>query len=191
MPDQEQQEPLIFPTAGINLITEFEQQLPNTTSVALNVRGWEPATQRNRGGSRQGISKWIDSQVPGTAALIQDLNQLVTLDATALLTGFGLDIFPGESIPNPNNPQFIIPRFGSGVQLNRNTGTTLGPSISGFVGVSTSGGTGPTFLATLEVGAHNQTVTNLSGTGNVASGFGLVAIKVGTTIWFQLPLFVS
>lgn len=191
MPDKEQLEPLTFPTSGINLITEFEQQLPNTTSVALNVRGFEPETQRCRGGSRQGLSKWIASQVPGTSALIQDLNQLVTLDATALLTSFGLDQLGVPTIPDPNNPKFTIPLFGSGVQLNKNTGTTGSGGTTGFVGVTSSAGTGPTFLATLEVDTHNQTVTSLSGSGNIASGVGIVAVKVGTTLWVQFPLFAS
>jgi len=46
MPDQDQVLPIYFPVNGIDLSTEFELQLAQTTPVGFNVRGYEPSTSR-------------------------------------------------------------------------------------------------------------------------------------------------
>jgi hypothetical protein len=195
MPDQEQLVPMTFPTYGINLITEFELQLPNTTPIGSNVRGYEPATGRDRGGSRAGLSKWIDSPVNGIgAALIQDLNVLVLCNGSALLTSFPLDLF-GDNVPNPNFPQWDVPAQGSGVQLNRNTGSTGGSTNAGFAGITTISGSGPTYTSTFKPDVIGQTATVMSGTGTIASGVGFIAVQVSVlgvpTYFIQPPVFAS
>lgn len=49
-----------------------------STPVAVNVRGFEAATQRVRGGTRCGLSKWLPIQVVGSRFIVQDLSLLVT-----------------------------------------------------------------------------------------------------------------
>jgi hypothetical protein len=91
LPDKELLKDLHFPKAGIDLSQAFSRQ-PNpqisdgeyarSTPVALNVRGFEPATGRLRGGSRPGLSKWIPSLVSGSTFIIQDLNLIVLNGST-------------------------------------------------------------------------------------------------------------
>ena len=43
---------LSFPLGGIDRSSEYQLQKPGTTPVAVNVRGVEPSTNRERGGTR-------------------------------------------------------------------------------------------------------------------------------------------
>lgn len=64
MPDEQKQIEATFPTLGIDISTEFNQQPPATTPEAVNVRGFETLTQRDRGGSRSGLIRYPDQQLP-------------------------------------------------------------------------------------------------------------------------------
>lgn len=72
---------LKFPTKGIDLSQGFGMQQPGTTPSGVNVRAFEPGTQRARGGSRPGLKRYINEQVNGTN-LIQDLNVVVGVGYT-------------------------------------------------------------------------------------------------------------
>jgi hypothetical protein len=54
---------LQFPAKGINLATELILQPILTTPAAVNVRTFEQLTQRGRGGSRPGLSKYVADKV--------------------------------------------------------------------------------------------------------------------------------
>ncbi len=79
---------LHFPKAGIDRSQPFGKQ-PNrpvangeyarTTPVAINVRCFEPATNRTRGGSRPGLKKYIPVQVSGKKFIVQHLNTITTV----------------------------------------------------------------------------------------------------------------
>lgn len=63
------------------------RQLPSgeyarTTRRGNNVRTWEPATTRDRGSSRPGISKYLSTQIAGTEFVCQDLNVIVSAGFT-------------------------------------------------------------------------------------------------------------
>lgn len=73
---------LQFPLEGIDDTRSFHRQRPGTTGDALNVRTFDPKTDRARGGSRAGLSKYCMNQVVGNYP-IQDLNHLVTNDVVA------------------------------------------------------------------------------------------------------------
>lgn len=47
-----------------------------TTPLGINVRGFDPVENRRRGGSRCGLSQWIDGQVNGSN-LIQNVNYVI------------------------------------------------------------------------------------------------------------------
>lgn len=81
IPAQEAEIPLPFPLRGLDLSQAVWQQPPGTTPVGTNVRGYEPATTRQRGGSRPGLARYVSGQVPG-GGLIQDLNVVVATDIT-------------------------------------------------------------------------------------------------------------
>lgn len=79
---------LHFPKAGIDISQAFWNQ-PNrnvgpgksdyarTAAAGFNVRGFETQTQRNRGGNRPGLAKYIQTQPGGLTWIVQDLNLLV------------------------------------------------------------------------------------------------------------------
>ncbi len=84
IPPREEYIDLTFPTGGIDLTQGFERQRGGTCVDALNVRGWDPVTGRNRGGSRPGLIKYIAGQVSGTHT-IQDINALALSNSKLLL----------------------------------------------------------------------------------------------------------
>lgn len=84
---------LHFPLAGVDVSTAYDRQrIGNpaegvygySTPDAVNVRAIEPATNRARGGSRSGLSKWIETRPSGsTKWVIQCLDVIVTASAGA------------------------------------------------------------------------------------------------------------
>lgn len=74
--EQSQFVDMTFPRSGIDVSTGYAMQRTGTTPVGLNVRTFEPATNRARGGQRPGLSKYITTR-PAGAALLQDLIAIV------------------------------------------------------------------------------------------------------------------
>lgn len=77
--NQDDQQELVFPYAGIELTHPSLMSRPDTTPVAENVRFFEPLTGRGRGGSRPGIDKFIPEQVSSNHE-IQMIAAMVTVD---------------------------------------------------------------------------------------------------------------
>lgn len=69
---------LRFPLGGVDLSRAFSFQQTKTTPVGRNVRAYEPATGRARGGSRSGLARYIDAIPGGSAGTIQNLNVIVS-----------------------------------------------------------------------------------------------------------------
>jgi len=119
-----------FPLRGLDVSTEFELQPDETTPTGLNVRSYEPGTQRGRGGSRPGLVRYVPLQVSDTH-LIQDLDFVVSSAESALSTGFDpLDGGGSGGVQDPStnngglrNPGRFVRTGGSGIQLNRNAFT--------------------------------------------------------------------
>jgi hypothetical protein len=74
---------LFFPINGVDVSSSLELQTPDTTPLGTNVRAFEPTTNRARGGSRPGLSKFIPA-VPSNSSVIQHLNVIVDPQATAI-----------------------------------------------------------------------------------------------------------
>lgn len=66
-----------FPTSGLDLSRGFNFQQNRTTPIGRNVRACEPATGRARGGSRSGLSRYLDAYPSGSTGTIQNLAVLV------------------------------------------------------------------------------------------------------------------
>lgn len=118
-------ESLPFPLHGLNLIREFETQPAGTTVQAVNMRGQDPLELRQRGGSRPGMAKYIDSQVLGVASTIQHLDVVVDPTTEALLSDddTGAIVDPSTSNLRRRIPVGQTRRLrsgGSGRQPNRN-----------------------------------------------------------------------
>lgn len=82
-----------FPVAGIDRQEEFQEQPALTTPVAKNVRAFEPSSDRGRGGSRPGISKYLTDQLPSGSNVIQHLKVIVDPQGPLL----GLSFTPGDT----------------------------------------------------------------------------------------------
>lgn len=78
MPD-EQFADITFPRSGIDVSMGYGQQRTGTTPAGLNVRTFEPLTNRARGASRPGLSKYFPLQVSGSKALVQELAALIDI----------------------------------------------------------------------------------------------------------------
>lgn len=133
---------LAFPVGGIDITTEFELQPPGTTPVAINVRAIDPGTQRNRGGARPGLSRYVNDRPGGLSSLIQHLNIIVdpTVDAMGAQDesnqtaptdhgGDGSGILDPSNNPDPANPRNPGNRYirpgGSGHTQNKHVGTKV------------------------------------------------------------------
>lgn len=119
--------PLLFPTKGLEVTSEFSSQPQQTTSQANNVRGFEPTTGRERGGQRPGVSRYLPQLA--TAGKIQHLNFIVDPQADALIADIddlSPDFIDDPSTNNnvagrgPRNNGRRVRRGGSGRQSNRN-----------------------------------------------------------------------
>jgi hypothetical protein len=117
MPQQVKQQIVdqFFPISGVDVSVALESQTPDTTSVGTNVRAFEPVTQRARGGSRAGISRYINATVPNWSAYapIQLLGVVIDPQADAL----GVSYPPGGGGFPPlilTSPGAVIFPYGSG-----------------------------------------------------------------------------
>lgn len=121
-----------FPVLGVDLSRPYDVQRDGTTFLGSNVRAFEPATQRGRGGSRPGISRFILDRLPSGDNLVQNLSLVVTADGTALLVNYDdtpPDLYdpssfgPFETWPPgrfTRTPYLPIPTGGWGIQPNKN-----------------------------------------------------------------------
>jgi hypothetical protein len=130
---------LAFPLFGVDISTPFDSQPKMTTVDGVNVRGFEPSTQRDRGGSRPGLLRYLPQLV--TTTKIQHINIIVDPQAAALIAPDttetpGIDYIDDPSSNNlksRNPPGRRIRKGGSGLQINKNkpsgTGTKKTPNI--------------------------------------------------------------
>ena len=93
---------IFFPSSGIDVSVALEAQTPNTCPSGTNVRAFEPLTQRMRGGSRSGLSKYINAQASGVSP-IQMLGVIVDPQAIALGISFDDSVSPSPFIDDPSN----------------------------------------------------------------------------------------
>jgi hypothetical protein len=112
MPAHEVPAELPFPSGGINLLTEFQEQPPGTTPVGENVRCYDTYEQRARGGSRPGLKKYIPEQLPSGTNIIQHLNVIVDPQAAGFRQEF---VVPDPDwIEDPLHPGTFVPPGGWG-----------------------------------------------------------------------------
>lgn len=100
-----------FPARGIDLQSGFAYQRQGTTPEGINIRVYEPRSRRGKGGSRGGLSRFINQTVGSLGGPVQHLAVLVDPTQDALLDadyvlGFGIggadgDNFGGGGFPYP------------------------------------------------------------------------------------------
>jgi hypothetical protein len=86
-PDEEKEEDLPFPLEGLDETRSYLRQRPGTTAQAVNVRTFEPGTDRARGGARPGLARYFPTAP--AAFPIQDANFLVTTKSVQTLGSSG------------------------------------------------------------------------------------------------------
>lgn len=124
MPPQRQTQPqapgkmldLFFCVNGLDVATPLSQQVPDTTPLGINVRTFDPATNRARGASRNGLSKYIDQALPlsytSGSRVIQNLT--LVIDPTATAIGLSYPPNGGSSPPLNLSVNFVWFAHGSG-----------------------------------------------------------------------------
>jgi len=178
---------LSFPVYGLDLSQEFEQQRPATTPVAVNVRGFEALTQRDRGGSRYGLAKYNNGPLAGGAQVqIQDLNVVVSIGEAQLLANFTSRTGGAISVPWQEFPLIMIPIYGSGVQINPFISPTPPTASNWYAGKSVSPQSGNYLFDVRPTGTPNPTVvaTMLGASDTFANGQGALIVGVGTGFYF-------
>lgn len=74
-----------FPLRGLDVASPYDNQPDGTSPDAVNVRSFDPFLRRMRGGSRPGLSRYINGDI---GSEIQDINSVVLPSATALGISF-------------------------------------------------------------------------------------------------------
>ena len=175
---------LEFALSGLEEVRGYSRQRPGTTAQAYNVRGFEPGTDRARGGSRAGLTKYLAAQVNGSAS-IQCVDHLVT----------------ATSAPPQTFNQFLYAEaFGSGFGIANNfSGASLFAGIGAVSGYQFANScwdvNGNLYVATINL------TTGLCKIYCVASGpqqeegapvGGVVGgPQLGSVIWTSVPFAVS
>lgn len=113
-PLQDQAVDVPFPLQGLDITVAFQRQRPLTTPQAMNVRSFDPGTDRARGGARPGLALFASG--PGNS--IQDLTVFVSERAVA-----GGIVPAGPGIPGTSTNTITVANPGS--QL-----TTVGGSVN-------------------------------------------------------------
>ena len=133
MPDV-QEVGAMFPVKGVEATCEYGRQPEDTTASGANVRAFEPGSDRGRGGSRCGLTKFVAGTVNGDFP-VQHLAILVDPQAPALnADNYTVGDAPPGYIADPStnnvtqrNPGRYIPQYGSGRAPNRNRPETSDP----------------------------------------------------------------
>jgi hypothetical protein len=98
---------LHFPKAGVDVSQAYSRQparevmngeYARTAPEAVNVRGIDPQAARTRGGTRPGLSKWIDARPAGVRWVVQEL---------AVLTGTGYSPPGGGDVQGSNSGRVV------------------------------------------------------------------------------------
>lgn len=118
--------PATFPTLGLDVTCEFGRQPDGTAPDSQNVRSFEQIQDRNRGGSRPGLSKYNTEQHSGTA-LIQHLSVLVDPQAPALSAD------PNPTFPDPSSNNLKTRNPGNVVRLGGSANSPGVPSTPGDI----------------------------------------------------------
>jgi hypothetical protein len=108
--------PVQFPLSGLDASRAFARQAPETTAHAQNIRSYDRLEDRKRGGSRPGLTRWINGAMPGG---VQGLGSVAATGEQ-----FVIGYFPFEW------PDFVLDPVNFG---NVRSGGSGFPSIPGRV----------------------------------------------------------
>ncbi len=110
---QEAQIGMLFPLQGVELSCEFGRQPPLTTPVGNNVRAFDQLAEKERGGSRPGLSKFLNGTVNGIS-VVQHLTVLIDPTTPALAADVGSYPDPSTNNLKTRNTGRLLREGGSG-----------------------------------------------------------------------------
>ena len=204
-----------FPLSGLNLSTEYQLQPVQTTRTGLNVRGCEPGTLRFRGGSRNGLTKYVGGPVSGQIGQrVQCLDLIVDPQEANLLGAIVQANPPVGSINDPSSPLasgggvgpgappsrprlppggYLVPPGGSGAQPNPHNGQPQKPPTVNLTAGVLLSGSGTNYQVSLLVSNQLVTALPLSGTDNEVVGQGCVVaiVYIGGKYLFSPLLWIK
>lgn len=182
----------LFPVLGIDVSCEYGRQPSLTTPAGVNVRSYEPSSNRVRGGSREGLTRFIDEQVSGNFE-IQHLTTIVTTSPVNLIAATTIPSDLGEFyLTDPStgtrNPDRVVPFGGDGVMPD--PVLTNNPD-DGFdedklqIGTVAAGG-----FVTIAIDGHSVTASPIRSTVPPI-GTKVVVVPVGGGVWkYDSPLWM-
>lgn len=183
----------LFPSRGLDVSCEYGRQPAGTAPAGVNVRAFDAGADRQRGGSRSGLSRLIDETVSG-AFEIQDLVIIVTTDPVNLTAAVTPPIpFLGFYLLDPStgsrNPGRWIPIGGSGVMPNRNVSNIdQDENDPGWLaGSVVSGNSTANYSVSLVGGGTGLNVHSVSGTPELPAGSGVIVLKKDETTYLMQP----
>jgi len=201
-------QPLVFPVRGLHEGVGYDLQPPGTTSVALNVRAYDALLNRLRGGRRAGLSKFLDEQINGSAA-VQAITKVTRatsgslgadgaaededLDILALPTSgenlgagwlgvirLGESLFGGATAAATNNPTKVAASspFPAAVSVGANTGATNAGILAQRKSTNTVSATFSVLPQADGTGGGSATANTANGQDGPANGFTRAAVFV-------------
>lgn len=130
-----------FPRAGLDLNAPFGRQPARevapgvwgrTCRVGVNVRSFDPRTNRLRGGSRSGVGKLIFARVGGLLWVVQAIDTVVTTSEAAMQTSQSGRVVNLIAV-SYGLPKLWRPGDAAYTDLTNNTGETPPLNITGLV----------------------------------------------------------
>lgn len=146
--ENDKEVPIEFPSSGLNVATSYGQQPKGSTPTGVNVRSNESILNRERGGSRSGLSKYPPGLLPSGTNVVQHMNIVVDPQGGALLAGSFIT-GPTEADPDPRWGGRLIRVGGDGIQLNRNQNRQQTSPLRQSQIFDGGGGVGPDFSVSL------------------------------------------
>lgn len=157
-----------FPVEGVNDQRAFFRQRSGTTPGALNVRVFEPGTDRARGGQRPGLTRYFDDEAVGDYS-IQCIDRLVSNDVVATTTSVGHFVYGLTS--------------GNGFGVGDSAGTsvfTAGNVASFQFACSCWDDDGNVYVTTVNTTTGATKVYKYTAAGTLATNFPVTSITVTT-----------
>jgi hypothetical protein len=143
-----------YPLKGVNENFAYRQQPEGTTPDALNVRAYDPISKRQRGGQRNGLSKYITAAVNGSQP-IQAISQLTTAyDPTIVVQGL---LIGSDSIQYPAGWMGLSTSGAANWDVWQTAANVSGIQATPFY-------RGTHTITAVNQGAHQFTITTTSGT---------------------------
>lgn len=168
--------PIPFPSLGVDDNAPFDLQRSGTTPIAFNVRPYDGATGRRRGGRREGYSKFIDD-------FLEEGESVQNIIAVALPRGAAVGTGDVLTVGTDADKVLIFPTDGGGGVATFASASLSGPSTIGKFDEDNNGYVASYASGNIQVSripANHTTETTL-GSGSYPQAWQNINIAPGTS----------